>query len=111
MLRWLVAINLIDGYHMALSGRPTNYDMIRTELRGARELDMKDPRGVPGSCRRRSLEILAWTDMENGYIIDCCTISNCQSPVTIKESNTLQVDSFRNVVNSEPLARIRKVLN
>ena len=85
---------LIDGYHMALSGQPTNYDMIRTELRGARELDLKDPRGVPERCRRRTLEILAWTDMENGYIIHCCIISNCQSPVTIKELNTLEVNLF-----------------
>ena len=41
----LVTINLIDGVHVTLSGRPTNYDMIRTELRGAREPDVEDPLG------------------------------------------------------------------
>ena len=57
----LVTINLIDGVHVTLSGRPTNYDMIRTELRGARELDMKDPLGRARELPEPHRRILAWT--------------------------------------------------
>ena len=85
--------------------------MIRAELRGARDEDLKDPLGVPERMPETHIAIMAWTDMEIWLYNILLYLINCQSPVTIKESNTLQVDSFRNVVNSEPLARIRKVLN
>ena len=60
----LSAIDLLMA-NMTSSGRPINYHVTRNgAARGLTEQDMRDPRGVPGSCRRRSLENLAWTVME-----------------------------------------------